>query len=58
MKGKKKGTNQKESMIPSSPLALTQKGDGHGEKKESKRGEGINEKSIKQFENNRLKQYT
>jgi hypothetical protein len=41
MKGRKGGTNQKEYMIPSSPLALTQKGEGHGEKKESKRGEGI-----------------
>jgi hypothetical protein len=33
MKGRKGGTNQKEYMIPSSPLALTQKGEGHGEKK-------------------------
>jgi hypothetical protein len=31
-------------MIPSSPLTLTQKGEKHGKKKESKRGEGINEK--------------
>ena len=41
MEDRKEGTNQKECMIPSSPLALTQKGEGHGQKKESKRGEGI-----------------
>jgi len=36
MKGRKEGTNQKECskyLIPSSPLALTQKGEGHGETK-------------------------
>jgi hypothetical protein len=43
-KGRKEGRDEKERMIPSSPFALTQKGEGHGEKKESKRGEGMNEK--------------
>jgi hypothetical protein len=33
-------------MIPSSPLALRQKGEVHGKEKESKRGGGINEKTL------------
>ena len=40
MKGTKERTNQKKCVIPSSPLALTQKGEGHGEKKKVKEGKG------------------
>jgi len=41
MKGTKKGTNQKECskyLIPYSPLALTQKREGSGEKEKVKEG--------------------
>jgi len=40
MKGRRGRTNQKECMITSSPLALKQKEEGHGEIKESKKGKG------------------